>query len=163
MAHALLRQPRGTHALLRAFSPQVTTTSHPFRIIGNVSAPYVQPSYNALPECAGCVNVSTGGNETNWGLVNFTVPLGTLSADVGYTCTVHSVMVNRFIFFDPTPSQSASPSQTASQSRTQSQGNSAHATASPAAAQSASQSTTVTGSAGPASPSASNSYSNSGV
>ena len=123
--------PPLSHAPHHRRPPQVTTTHHPFRIIANVSAPYVQPSYNTLPECGSCVNVSTGGVDTNLGIVTFAVPTGPLSSSVGYTCTVHPVMVNKFVFFEPTPSSSPTPSQSPSQAPTPSPSPSQAATPSP--------------------------------
>jgi hypothetical protein len=116
---------------------QVTTRNHPFRIISNISAPFVQPSYNTLPECGSCLSVAGGGSETNFGIVSFTVPLGSISPDVGYTCTVHAAMKGVFLFFEPTPSSTPTASQSASVS--QSLSPSASQSPSGTATQSASQ------------------------
>ena len=144
-------------ALLSRVHVQVTSRFHPFRIIANVSALFVQPSYNTLPECSSCVNVSSGGVDTESGIVTFTVPTGPLSSSVGYVCSSHAAMINRFVFFDPTPSQTPTPSQSASQAQTPSQAISAHASMSQAASNTPSATAATSASA-----TSSNSNSNSG-
>ena len=81
----------------------VSSGIHPFRIIGDTTAAYVQSSYNSFAECSSCVVVSTGGTETTSGTVTFTVPLGATASTVGYVCTLHAAMKGSFNLVDPTP------------------------------------------------------------
>jgi len=73
----VVRTSRAKHCLSQTIVGNDTYTTH-FASLPNVSAPFVQPSYITLPECGSCVNVSTGGIDTNSGIVTFTVPTGPL-------------------------------------------------------------------------------------
>lgn len=95
----------------------LTAKNHPFRIIADTTAAFVQPAYTSLPECSSCVDV----NDVRNGRVTFVVPTGSTSPRIGYVCTAHSVMRGNFTLVEPsqTPSASGSPSATSSSSQSE--------------------------------------------
>ena len=60
-------------------------TVHPFRIVGDVTAPFLQSPYVNLDDCVSCV---TGDDRTS-GLVTFFVPVNPTSVNVGFQCINH--------------------------------------------------------------------------
>lgn len=104
--------PRPTCAVFN-----LTAKTHPFRVIGNTASAYVQAVYNNFSECGSCVSA----DDVRYGRVVFTVPTGTTSPRIGYTCSVHPALLGNFTLINPTPSQTPSPSATPSNSASASQ------------------------------------------
>ena len=69
------------------YSFNVESPGHPFRIISNTTAAFLQDSYNQHSDCISCVT----NTDAVTGIVVFDVPVNPTAVTVGYRCTLHPI------------------------------------------------------------------------